>query len=383
MTSLRQSDPGTFPLRKVLTDSGDGFLPSVSRGDFPSDEVLVSIFRAMLTTRLMDDRMLKLQRQGRVAFVGTSMGQEGAIHGSAAAFQKKDWFFSALREGGVAIQRGMPAQEYVAHMFGNAEDTAKGRQMPNHFQCKDVNFPSWSSVLGTQMPHAVGVALAMKARGEKSVVGAYTGDGATSSCGFHSAMNFAAVRQAPVVFVVVDNGWAISVPSSKQTASKSYGAKAQAYGMPGVDVDGNDPLAALQATQEAVDRARAGNGPSLVALRTYRMGGHSSSDDPARYRSEEEVSHWESKDPLPRMERFLQAVSVFDKDSRISMEQEILAVIKNAVQHAEEAGPPPLESLVEDVFETPPRHLRSQVVDALRLVAEKGAADAIEGKFPL
>jgi pyruvate dehydrogenase E1 component alpha subunit len=383
MTPLRKLDPGTFPLRKVLTGSGEGLLPGFPRDIFPSDKELLAIFRAMLTTRFMDDRMLKLQRQGRVAFVGTSAGQEGAIHGSAAAFQKEDWFFSALREGGVALQRGMPVQEYVAHMFGNAEDTAKGRQMPNHFQCKDVNFPSWSSVLGTQMPHAVGVALAMKARGEKSVVGAYTGDGATSSCGFHSALNFAAVRQAPVVFVVVDNGWAISVPSSKQTASQSYGAKAQAYGMPGVDVDGNDPLAALQATQEAVDRARAGDGPSLVALRTYRMGGHSSSDDPERYRSAEEVRYWESKDPLPRMERFLQGIGVLDDRSRTSMEQEILEVIKNAVQHAEQVGPPPLASLVEDVFEIPPRHLLGQVVDALRLVEEKGAADAVEGKFPL
>lgn len=382
MSEIRVLDKKGVTLRKALREDGTGLLKSY-KGVVPDEDTLRAIHRAMLTTRIMDDRMLKLQRQGRVAFVGTSTGQEAAIHASAAVFGKDDWVYSALREGGVTIQRGMPIQEYVAHMFGNAEDTAKGRQMPNHFQCGDVNFPSWSSVLGTQMPHAVGTAMAMKRRGEDNLVLAYTGDGATSACGFHSAMNFAAVYKAPMVFVIIDNGWAISVPSAKQTASSSYGAKAKAYGMPGVDVDGNDAVAVFDAVQEAAQRARAGEGPSLVALRSYRLGGHSSSDDPTRYRDDEEVRYWSERDPLVRIERFLEKKGILNAADKEKLAADLNTEILAAVKHAGEVGDPPLESLVEDVFATPPKHLTRQVIDALRIVAEQGEADRMEGKFPL
>ena len=381
--AIRTVESDGFPLIRMLREDGSALIANNSSDNLPSKETILSIYKAMLTTRVLDNRMLKLQRQGRVAFVGTATGQEGAIHGSAEAFAQDDWIFSALREGGVAVQRGMPIREYVAHMFGNAEDTAKGRQMPNHFQCKEVNFPSWSSVLGTQLPHAVGVAMAMKSRGDQSVVAAYAGDGATSSNGFHSALNFAAVRGAPVVFLVVDNGWAISVPSAKQTQASSYGAKAKAYGMPGVDVDGNDPLACFMATSEAVERARKGNGPSLVAFRTYRMGGHSSSDDPARYRMDEEVEYWERRDPIRRLETFIKSIDLYSGEEARALRDSLASEVRSAVRDAEAVGPPPLDSLVEDVFAEPPRHLRRQVVEALRVVDEKGEADRLEGKFPL
>jgi len=268
-------------------------------------------------------------------------------------------------------------------MFGNAEDTAKGRQMPNHFQCKEANFPSWSSVLGTQMPHAVGVAMAMQRRGEKNVVAAYTGDGATSTSGFHSAMNFAGVYKAPVVFLVIDNGWAISLPSAKQTASKSYADKAVAYGMPGFNVDGMDVFAVFDAVEEARQRALAGEGPSLLNLRCYRQGGHSSSDDPTRYRNEEEVEYWAKRDPLARFENYLFKHDLLKDAALEQMNHTLTEQIKDAVNHAETVGPPPLESLVEDVYDSPPHHLRRQVADALRIVAEKGDVDRLVGKFPL
>lgn len=382
-STIRRADPGTFPLHRVLQEDGSALLDGVDPEFLPSDEKLLEIYRAMLTTRVLDERMLKLQRQGRVAFVGLATGQEAAIHGSGAVFEAEDWVWSALREGGIAVQRGMPVREYIAHMFGNAEDTAKGRQMPNHFQCSEVNFPSWSSVLGTQLPHAVGAAMAMKRRGEPHVCAAYSGDGATSSNGFHCAMNMAAVYKSPVVFIVVDNGWAISVPSAKQTAAASYGTKAKAYGMPGIDVDGNDALACFEAVARATARARAGEGPTLVNLRTYRMGGHSSSDDPTRYRDDAEVEHWESRDPLPRLEAYLKAQGLYDQAGCANWRDELVESVAEAVNHAETVGPPPLESLVEDVYAEPPKHLRRQVVEALRIVAEKGEADAVEGKFPL
>jgi pyruvate dehydrogenase E1 component alpha subunit/2-oxoisovalerate dehydrogenase E1 component alpha subunit len=380
--TIRKLDQDGVQLRKALTADGSSLLKSF-KGTSPSDEQLLDIHRAMLTTRLMDDRMLKLQRQGRIGFVGSSTGQEAAIHASAAVFGGDDWIFSALREGGVTIQRGMSMREYVAHMFGNAEDSAKGRQMPNHFQCKEANFPSWSSVLGTQMPHAVGAALAMKKRGEKSVVAAYTGDGATSSCGFHSAMNFAGVMKAPVVFIIIDNGWAISVPSANQTAAKSYGTKAKAYGMPGFDVDGNDAIAVFDAIREAAEHARSQQGPVLVNLRSYRMEGHSSSDDPTRYRNPEEVKYWSARDPLPRIQRFLGKKGLLNIQDIGELSAELTSAISDAVDHAESTEDPPFESLVEDVFATPPRHLTKQVVDALRIIDEHGEAENLQGKFPL
>lgn len=379
---MRVVEPKGVVVRKAMREDGSALLKAF-KGVMPQSSDLLAIHRAMLTTRLMDARMMKLQRQGRVGFVGSSMGQEGAIHASAQAFSAEDWIFSALREGGVTLQRGMSMNDYIAHMFGNAEDTAKGRQMPNHFQCKEANFPTWSSVLGTQMPHAVGAAMAMQRRGEKNVVAAYTGDGATSTSGFHSAMNFAGVYKAPVVFLVIDNGWAISLPSSKQTAAKSYADKAIAYGMPGHNVDGMDVFAVFDAVEQARQRALAGEGPSLLNLRCYRQGGHSSSDDPTRYRNEEEVEYWAKRDPLARYENYLFKHDLLSDAELEQMNQSLTEQIKAAVKHAETVGTPPLESLVEDVFETPPRHLRRQVADALRIVAEKGDVDRLVGKFPL
>lgn len=382
MAAIRTLEQDGVALLRALTEDGAALREDWT-GATPTDEQALSIWRAMLTTRLLDDRMLKLQRQGRVAFVGTATGLEAAIHGSAAAFTAEDWIFSGLREGGAAIQRGMPIAEYVAHMFGNREDTAKGRQMPNHFQCREANFVSWSSVIGTQLPHAAGVAMAFQRRGQERIVGAYCGDGATSSTGFHSALNFAGVYKSPVVFVVVDNGWAISVPSARQTAARSYAAKAWAYGLPGTDVDGNDFIAVWAATRAAAERARCGAGPSLICLRSYRMGGHSSSDDPTRYREAAEVEYWSSRDPLPRAEAWLRARGVLDDARREQIAAELGARIAAGVEHAEAVGPPPLETLVEDVFATPPRHLTRQVVDALRIRNEQGEAAKIEGKFPL
>ena len=202
--------------------------------------------------------------------------------------------------------RGLPLSEYVAQMFCNVNDTAKGRQMCNHLQHRGSHYPSWSSVIGTQIPHGVGAAFAAKRRGSEEVHGIYFGDGATSSNGFHSGMNFAAVWQVPAVFVCVNNGWAISVSASEQTAEADYSKKALAYGMPGHSVDGNDVLACFEAMQTLVERARGGGGPALLVLETYRLMGHSSSDDPTKYRDAAEVALWEGRDPLPRYRSFLE-----------------------------------------------------------------------------
>lgn len=306
---------------------------------------LVALLRHMLRVRCVDERMLKLQRAGRVGFVGTALGLEAAIVGPAFALRPQDWLWSGLREGGAALLRGMPLAEYVAQMYCNANDTAKGRQMCNHFQHKGTHYPSWSSVIGTQIPHGVGAAFAAKARGLDEVHAICFGDGATSSNGFHSGLNFAGVWKAPCYFVCLDNGWAISVASSKQTAAASYADKAAAYGLRGVDVDGNDVVACYEAAREANELARKGQ-PSLIVLKSYRMLGHSSSDDPTKYRDAKEVEAWAAKDPIARHERLLLERGLIEKGTRARMEAELFAELDAEIHHQETAPKMPLRTLV-------------------------------------
>ena len=341
------------------------------------------LFVHMLRIRCLDERMLKLQRAGRIGFVGTAKGLEAALVGPASALQKQDWLWSGLREGGAALARGMPLSDYIAQMYCNSNDTAKGRQMCNHFQHKATHYPSWSSVIGTQIAHGVGAAYAAKLCGKDEVHSIHFGDGATSSNGFHSGMNFAGVWKVPCVFVCVDNGWAISVSSSKQTAAKSYADKAAAYGIPGEDVDGNDVLAVHAAMTKAVARARKGAGPSLVVLKTYRMLGHSSSDDPTKYRDPKEVAYWEGRDPVEGFEKKLVAAKVLKKGERAAIEQQLYAEIDAEIHRQEAAPKMPLKTLVEDVYADVPLHLRKQY-NAFIAVAERlGEATPGDGAFPL
>ncbi len=219
------------------------------------DEKLVHLYESMRCIRLTDERMMNLQRTGRIGFYGTATGQEASTLGTVAALDKQDWVFPALREAGAAIYRGMPLDNFVAQLVGNAGDVTLGRQMPCHFSFREGGYVSMSSVIGTQIVHAAGVAIAAKIRGDDTVVMGYMGDGATSSNDFHSGLNFAAVKKAPVVFICQNNHWAISVPVAKQMASGGIAIKARGYGMPGVRVDGNDLLAVYQVSREAVTNA--------------------------------------------------------------------------------------------------------------------------------
>jgi TPP-dependent pyruvate/acetoin dehydrogenase alpha subunit len=344
---------------------------------------LRALFTHMLRIRCLDERILKLQRAGRVGFAGSAMGLEGAIVGSAAALEPQDWLWSGLREGGAALMRGLPLSEYIAQMYCNSNDTAKGRQMCNHFQHKASHYPSWSSVIGTQIPHGVGAAYAAKLKKRDEVHAIYFGDGATSSNGFHSGMNFAGVWKVPCVFVCVDNGWAISVCSAKQTAAESYADKAAAYGIPGADVDGNDMLACYSATREAIDRARQGGGPSLVVLKTYRMMGHSSSDDPTKYRDESEVKAWAAKDPIDRFEKLLVERGVLKKDERARIAETLYAEIDAEITRQENAPKMALKTLVEDVYAEVPAHLRKQYNKFIAVAERLGEAQPGDGAFPL
>ncbi|MFV1959826.1 MAG: thiamine pyrophosphate-dependent dehydrogenase E1 component subunit alpha, partial [Planctomycetota bacterium] len=307
------------------------------------------LLEAMLFQRALDQRMLNLQRQGRIGFYGQALGQEAATLGPGAAFEARDWIFPALREGAVALWRGMALEAYVGQCFGNGADLCRGRQMPCHYSDRSHHFVSLSSPIGTQITQATGAARASMLRGDDTVVGAFLGDGATSSSDFHAGLNFAGVWKAPVVFVCQNNQWAISVPSSKQTASETFAEKASAYGLPGLRVDGNDVLACYVATRAAVDRARRGEGATLVECLTYRMGGHSSSDDPSRYRDESVTKTWEAADPLTRHRRWLEQRGAWDPAREAAHETRVAQAIRAAIATVEAAPALEAESLVEDV----------------------------------
>src|SRR5438270_2584858 len=326
----------------------------------PSPELLRRLYREMVRLQTLDERMMTLQRQGRVGFYGACTGQEAAALASAIALEPSDWIFPALREGGAMLLRGFPLVAYLCQVFGNSGDETKGRQMPSHMASRRVNQVSWSSCIGTQLPQAVGAAMAARIRGDRTVVAAYMGDGATSSADFHVAMNFAGVFKPPVVFVCQNNHWAISVPTSKQTASESIAVKAVAYGFPGAKVDGTDAVAVYGAMKEAVARARAGGGPTLVECETYRIGAHSSSDDPTRYRDEREVEQWKKRDPLELMRARLSGWGLWTARDEDELRAKVLEEVNAAIAEAEQKPDPPRESLFDDVYLNPPWSLREQ-----------------------
>jgi pyruvate dehydrogenase E1 component alpha subunit/2-oxoisovalerate dehydrogenase E1 component alpha subunit len=316
--------------------------------------------------------MLHLQRQGRIGFYAESHGQEAAVIGAVAALEARDYVVPAHREIGAALYRGLPLGKVVAQLFGNADDIGRGRQMPIHQAApRALNFIPPSSCVATQLPHAAGIAWAAKMRKDPIAVLAYLGEGATSAEDFHSGVNFAAVYKVPAVFLCENNQWAISTPASRQTASKTFAIKALAYGMPGVRVDGNDILAVYAAVSEAVTRARAGGGPTLIEAVTYRVHAHSTSDDPHRYRNEADEAAWTDKDPLRRFGTWLGATGVLDAAGAAAQRAEIEAEIAAAVGAEENVGPPPLRSLIENVFARPPATLEEQLAELERVRASR------------
>jgi len=314
----------------------------------------------MVLLRAVDEKAMALQRSGRIGFFVPSFGQEAAAVGAGYALEEGDWLFPSYREHGAALARGYPLRLLFGQLFGNTADVTRGRQMPNHWCDRTRRIVSVSSPVATQLPQAVGVACAMKLRGERAVAMACFGDGGTSTGDFHAAMNFAGVFRAPVIFFCNNNQYAISLPFSRQTASGSVAAKARAYGFDGVRVDGNDVAAVVGAVREAVARARGGEGPTLVEAVTYRMGPHSTSDDPTRYRDEAEVAAWAQKDPIARLARYLARAGLLDEAGRAALVREAEETVARAAAECAARPPVQAESLVEDVFASLPWHLQEQ-----------------------
>lgn len=349
-------------LFRVLDESGVADKNDVAHFD---KDLVRSLFDGMLRIRVIDARMMALQRQGRIGFYGEAVGQEAAIVGSAAASQPQDWIVPALREAGVGLFRGMTLDSYIAQIYGNGHDVTKGRQMPCHPCDRAHNYVVMSSCIATQLPHAVGIAMGMKLSGDlgKVAVG-YIGDGGTSEGDFHAAMNFAAVYKVPAVIICQNNQWAISTPGAEQTAAETIAVKGLGYGIESLRADGNDALAVYDVCKYAYDKARAGDGPTFIELLTYRVSAHSSSDDPTRYRDEEVTAIWRTKrDPLGRLRAFLESRNWLAAGEADALAASVEQEVRDAITRQEAASPPPPASIIADVFETPTWLLTEQLAE--------------------
>lgn len=291
-----------------------------------SDDLLLKLHRTMLLARKFDERLLSLQRQGRIGTFPPISGQEAAHLGAVAALRPTDWMVPAFRETAAEIWRGRTLESVIIYNNGYNE----GAAIPEDRYDLPISVP-----VGSQILHAVGLGWAAKYRQKDDVAMAFFGDGATSEGDFHEGLNFAAVFQAPVVFVCQNNHWAISIPLSKQTRSKTLAQKALAYGMPGIQVDGNDILAVFAAAREAVELARSGGGPTLIECVTYRLMMHTTADDPKRYRTDKEVEQWKKRDPLPRFQNYLIRKGLLTEDKIAKAEAEVVQEIQEAVDRAE------------------------------------------------
>jgi 2-oxoisovalerate dehydrogenase E1 component alpha subunit len=327
--------------------------PHEALGLGPAD--LVAMHRFMLTARLIDEASLRLNRMGRAPFVVPVSGHEGCQVGTAWPMRPgTDIWLPYYRDLGVVLVAGMTPLEIFLGLFAKADDPSSGgRQMPAHWGYRRLGIITSSSPIATQVPHAAGIAYAAKLRGEDTVVTSWFGDGATSEGDWHEGLNFAGIHRLPVVFICENNEYAISVPQSKQMAVRDVASRAEGYGFPGVVVDGNDVLACYEAMRRAHERARAGDGPTLIECKTYRYLPHTSDDDDKSYRTRREVEEHKHHDPLDRFAGYLIRHEMIEHDGIQAMHDEVKTEIDAAIQTAWEAPDPSPATLARYVFEEP------------------------------
>ena len=351
---------GSSPVLRILRPDGqlekDAVDPKI-----PTEELL-GAYQNMVLTRLLDEKLVALQRQGRLGTYVSCAGQEATQVGVALGITtgggqraKRDWVFPMYRDLGIVVQMGVPLDSILDRLFSNEEDKSLGRDLPNAYGWRDYRIFSLAAPIASHVCPAVGFAMAARIRNDNDVATVATfGDGATSSSEFHAGMNFAGVFNAPVIFVCENNQYAISVPVSQQTASESIAIKARAYGFEGIKVDGNDLLAVYSAVKTAAEKARRGDGPTLIECFTYRIGAHSTSDDWKKYRSQEEVDSWRARDPLPRVMKYLEEErKSWSAERESELKARLDSEITRATQRAESVPPPPLATMFEDVYSEP------------------------------
>lgn len=336
---LENFDPLKDQMIQIMDKEGNivkpEWMPEVS------DEDLIQMYKTMRFSRIIDEKTLQYQRQGRMLTYAPNLGQEATQVGSAAALKQTDWVAPSFRELGAWLYKGAPLEKIFLYWFGNE----MGMNMPPDVRVLPISVP-----IASQMQHATGLAYAARYRGLDDVAMAYVGDGGTSQGDFHEALNFAAVQSLPNVFIVQNNQFAISTRRKIQTKSQTIAQKALAYGIPGIQVDGNDIFAMYAVTKEAVERARRGEGPTLIEAYTYRMGAHTTSDDPTVYRDNSEVDEWVDKDPIDRFRKYLMAKGLWDEDKEAAYSEERGAFVKETFETVEKSGLTPLEDTFNYVY---------------------------------
>ncbi len=336
-------------------------------------DTLRRMLRVMALTRAFDDRMYRGQRQGKTSFYMKCTGEEATSVAAAFALADDDMVFPSYRQQGILIARGYPIVDMINQIYSNRADKLKGRQLPIMYSSREHNFFTISGNLATQYPQAAGWAMASAIKGDSRIAASWVGEGSSSEGDFHAALTFAAVYNAPVVFNVVNNQWAISSFSGFAGAERAtFAARAVGYGVAGLRVDGNDPLAVYAAVRWAANRARANAGPTLIEHFTYRAEGHSTSDDPSQYRSAHEREEWPLGDPIMRLMRHLIALGEWSLEQQEAMDAELAEQVKAATKEAEKNGVlghglhHPFHTMFEDVFEDLPWHLHEQSEQAMR-----------------
>jgi len=327
-----------------------------------SSSLIKQMYENMILARAFDERALKLQRQGRIGTYASVHGQEACQIGSALAVSKDDLIFPAFRENSVFLVRGMPPERLFQYWGGDE----RGLDIP-----KDVNVFTPAITVGGHLPHAVGAGMAFKYLKQKRVSLVYFSDGATSEGDFHEAMNFAGTQNAPVVFLCQNNQWAISVPVKEQTASETLAQKAIAYGFEGIQVDGNDVFAVYKATTDALNKARAGKGPTFIELLTYRVGNHTTSDDASKYRGEKIVKEWIKKDPVLRLSNYMKKKKMLNSAYEKKVISNAERIVNEAVDKYEKIKPQNPEDMFKYVYAEMPNYLKEQLEMMKRDISER------------
>lgn len=326
------------------------------------DEALaVKVYKTFAFHRVLDERMVASQRQGRLSFYMAALGEEAASVGGAAGLKPQDMIMSQYREQGALMFRGFSLENFMNQMFSNEKDLGKGRQMPIHYGSKALNYMTVSSPLGTQIPQATGYAYGQKLQGLDAVTLCYFGEGAASEGDFHAGLNMAAVQQSPVIFFCRNNGYAISTPSDEQFKGNGIASRGVGYGIKTLRIDGNDVLAVIKATQTARAYALKENAPMLIEAMSYRLGAHSTSDDPSGYRTREEEEKWQANDPILRMKNWMLAQNWWDEEQDKALFEALREKVLAAVKSSEKINKPHIDTLITDVYDVPSKQLEAQL----------------------
>lgn len=357
-----------IPMLQILQADGvphlEATLPDMAQ------ELAEKILTTMQYIRILDERMVAAQRQGRISFYLACTGEEASTVGSAAALEPQDMIMSQYREQGTLAYRGYTTEQFMDQMFSNEKDPNKGRQMPIHYGVKELNFMTISSPLGTQIPQASGYAYGQKMAGLEAITICYFGEGAASEGDFHAGLNMAAVLHCPVIFFCRNNGYAISTPSEEQFAGDGIASRGIGYGVKTIRVDGNDVLAVYAATKKARQLALAENRPVLIEAMTYRLAAHSTSDDPTGYRSKDEEERWRAKDPVLRFAAWMQSKGWYNEEQNKTYLEQSRQEVLNELKRVEKVPVCKIDEIINDVYDTPPWHLTEQLADLKAHIAK-------------